>query len=204
MCPSLSLRGVIVSGRAVRSSQPDEVRCVTGESISKLRDHFVPGVPLVKTTLLDDTGQEVAVLCVKGSGWDLGNIEPAGLPAAISHGERPEPLPICEEPHNLVPTWSVEAVRTSSTWGLAEVRTSAILAGNLGSNLPEDAAIKPGLRPSFLLSLSPYFAGAGANGFGISTSSVRGHSRTRSGLCPRGYHFFGSISLASTVSLITS
>jgi len=35
----------------------------------------------VKTTLVDDTGQRVRVLCVKGSGWDLGRIEPAGLPA---------------------------------------------------------------------------------------------------------------------------
>ncbi len=35
----------------------------------------------VKTELLDDTGQQVRVLCVKGSGWDLGAIEPAGLPA---------------------------------------------------------------------------------------------------------------------------
>ncbi|MCA9683614.1 MAG: bifunctional aldolase/short-chain dehydrogenase [Myxococcales bacterium] len=35
----------------------------------------------VKTTMRDDTGQAVAVLCVKGSGWDLAQIEPAGLPA---------------------------------------------------------------------------------------------------------------------------
>lgn len=35
----------------------------------------------VKTQLVDDTGQPVEVLCVKGSGWDLGDIEPAGLPA---------------------------------------------------------------------------------------------------------------------------
>ena len=35
----------------------------------------------VKTTLVDDTGKEVPVLCVKGSGWNLGSIEPAGLPA---------------------------------------------------------------------------------------------------------------------------
>lgn len=35
----------------------------------------------VKTRLVDDTGEEVDVLCVKGSGWDLGDIEPAGLPA---------------------------------------------------------------------------------------------------------------------------
>ncbi|MFO7566382.1 MAG: bifunctional aldolase/short-chain dehydrogenase [Enhygromyxa sp.] len=35
----------------------------------------------VKTRLVDDTGELVEVLCVKGSGWDLGDIEPAGLPA---------------------------------------------------------------------------------------------------------------------------
>ena len=35
----------------------------------------------VKTTLLDDLGEPTSVLCVKGSGWDLGGIEPAGLPA---------------------------------------------------------------------------------------------------------------------------
>lgn len=35
----------------------------------------------VKTTVVDDVGNEVSVLCVKGSGWDLGTIEPAGLPA---------------------------------------------------------------------------------------------------------------------------
>src|ERR1700726_2398519 len=35
----------------------------------------------VKTTMRDLLGDEVEVLCVKGSGWDMGNIEPAGLPA---------------------------------------------------------------------------------------------------------------------------
>jgi rhamnose utilization protein RhaD (predicted bifunctional aldolase and dehydrogenase)/NAD(P)-dependent dehydrogenase (short-subunit alcohol dehydrogenase family) len=35
----------------------------------------------VKTTLTDFLGDEGEVLCVKGSGWDLGDIEPAGLPA---------------------------------------------------------------------------------------------------------------------------
>ena len=35
----------------------------------------------VKTRLVDDTGETVDVLCVKGSGWDLGDIEPPGLPA---------------------------------------------------------------------------------------------------------------------------
>jgi len=35
----------------------------------------------VKTILLDFFGEATEVLCVKGSGWDLGNIEPEGLPA---------------------------------------------------------------------------------------------------------------------------
>ena len=35
----------------------------------------------VKTRARDLLGEEVEVLCVKGSGWDMGNIEPAGLPA---------------------------------------------------------------------------------------------------------------------------
>src|SRR5262249_18447701 len=35
----------------------------------------------VKTTLADLLGEEVAVLCVKGSGSDMAVIEPAGLPA---------------------------------------------------------------------------------------------------------------------------
>ncbi len=35
----------------------------------------------VKTTLTDIMGEPVDVICVKGSGWDLSDIEPAGLPA---------------------------------------------------------------------------------------------------------------------------
>jgi rhamnulose-1-phosphate aldolase/alcohol dehydrogenase len=35
----------------------------------------------VKTRLPDLNGDDVDVLCVKGSGWDMGTIEPAGLPA---------------------------------------------------------------------------------------------------------------------------
>ena len=35
----------------------------------------------VKTRMKDLTGQELDVLCVKGSGWDMGDIEPPGLPA---------------------------------------------------------------------------------------------------------------------------
>jgi rhamnose utilization protein RhaD (predicted bifunctional aldolase and dehydrogenase) len=35
----------------------------------------------VKTVMKDALGDEVEVLCVKGSGWDMGAIEPRGLPA---------------------------------------------------------------------------------------------------------------------------
>ena len=35
----------------------------------------------VKTRMTDSLGSEVDVLCVKGSGWDMGTIEPPGLPA---------------------------------------------------------------------------------------------------------------------------
>jgi rhamnose utilization protein RhaD (predicted bifunctional aldolase and dehydrogenase)/NAD(P)-dependent dehydrogenase (short-subunit alcohol dehydrogenase family) len=35
----------------------------------------------VKTRVADLLGEETEVLCVKGSGWDMGSIEPAGLPA---------------------------------------------------------------------------------------------------------------------------
>lgn len=41
----------------------------------------------VKTVFEDDDGSMVDVLCVKGSGWDMGTIEPQGLPAV-----RLEPL----------------------------------------------------------------------------------------------------------------
>src|SRR5690242_19095558 len=35
----------------------------------------------VKLTMADLAGEKTDVLCVKGSGWDMGGIEPAGLPA---------------------------------------------------------------------------------------------------------------------------
>src|ERR1700757_2622315 len=35
----------------------------------------------VKTRMRDLLKEEAEVLCVKGSGWDMANIEPAGLPA---------------------------------------------------------------------------------------------------------------------------
>jgi rhamnulose-1-phosphate aldolase/alcohol dehydrogenase len=41
----------------------------------------------VKTVIKDQLGEDVDVICIKGSGWDMGVIEPAGLPAV-----RLEPL----------------------------------------------------------------------------------------------------------------
>ena len=41
----------------------------------------------VKTAMADTLGEDIEVLCVKGSGWDMASIEPAGLPAV-----RLEPL----------------------------------------------------------------------------------------------------------------
>src|SRR6201991_1560453 len=35
----------------------------------------------VKTEIIDLNGDTAEVLCVKGSGWDMGSIEPAGMPA---------------------------------------------------------------------------------------------------------------------------
>src|SRR5471032_353395 len=35
----------------------------------------------VKTRVKDQLGEDVEVICIKGSGWDMGSIEPAGLPA---------------------------------------------------------------------------------------------------------------------------
>src|SRR5262247_3481580 len=35
----------------------------------------------VKTRVKDLVGDDADVLCVKGSGWDMANIEPAGMPA---------------------------------------------------------------------------------------------------------------------------
>ena len=35
----------------------------------------------VKTVVKDQLGEDVEVICIKGSGWDMGVIEPAGLPA---------------------------------------------------------------------------------------------------------------------------
>src|SRR5260221_8229410 len=47
----------------------------------------------VKTTMRDLLGDTVEVICVKGSGWDMGNIEPAGPPPAPLAQLRPLPNP---------------------------------------------------------------------------------------------------------------
>src|ERR1700753_1066590 len=39
------------------------------------------GTTSVKTIVKDQLGEDVEVICIKGSGWDMGVIEPAGLPA---------------------------------------------------------------------------------------------------------------------------
>ncbi len=39
----------------------------------------------VKTVMKDTIGDPVDVICVKGSGWDMGDIEPPGLPAMKLH-----------------------------------------------------------------------------------------------------------------------
>ncbi len=38
----------------------------------------------LKTRMADLFGEEAEVLCIKGSGWDMADIEPAGLPAVRS------------------------------------------------------------------------------------------------------------------------
>ncbi len=61
----------------------------------------------VKTTMRDDTGRDVAVLCVKGSGWDLADVEPEGLPAV-----RLESLSALRERDALTDEEMVNAQRT--------------------------------------------------------------------------------------------
>jgi rhamnose utilization protein RhaD (predicted bifunctional aldolase and dehydrogenase)/NAD(P)-dependent dehydrogenase (short-subunit alcohol dehydrogenase family) len=62
----------------------------------------------LKTTVQDSLGRPVKVLCVKGSGWDLGDIEPPGLPAC-----RLEPLLELRRLNSLSDEAMVSAQRTS-------------------------------------------------------------------------------------------
>src|SRR5258708_22657731 len=52
----------------------------------------------VKTRMADITGEPVEVLCVKGSGWDMGTIEAPGLPAVRPPPPR-RPLRLHAPPH---------------------------------------------------------------------------------------------------------
>ncbi len=51
----------------------------------------------VKTHMTNLLGERHEVLCVKGSGWDMGSIEPAGMPAVklapLASCARSRPLP---------------------------------------------------------------------------------------------------------------
>ncbi len=52
----------------------------------------------VKTRAKDLLGEEVDVICVKGSGWDMGNIEPQGLPAVkLAELRRLRALPVLSD-----------------------------------------------------------------------------------------------------------
>ncbi|MBL9104643.1 MAG: bifunctional aldolase/short-chain dehydrogenase [Myxococcales bacterium] len=61
----------------------------------------------VKTDVLDDLGQPTRVACIKGSGWDLGEIEPPGFPAV-----RLAPLQALRALESLGDEAMVNAVRT--------------------------------------------------------------------------------------------
>jgi rhamnose utilization protein RhaD (predicted bifunctional aldolase and dehydrogenase)/NAD(P)-dependent dehydrogenase (short-subunit alcohol dehydrogenase family) len=61
----------------------------------------------VKTTMVDDIGNQIPVLCVKGSGWDLGSMEPAGLPSV-----RLETLGALRDRERLSDEEMVNALRT--------------------------------------------------------------------------------------------
>ena len=65
----------------------------------------------VKTRLRDLLGDEAEVLCVKGSGWDMAAIEPAGLPAV-----RLDPLRKLRALDDICPTrtWCACSAPTSS------------------------------------------------------------------------------------------
>ncbi len=48
----------------------------------------------VKTSAKDQLGEDVDVLHIKGSGWEMGNIEPQGLPAVSLHEPLRRPAPV--------------------------------------------------------------------------------------------------------------
>lgn len=64
----------------------------------------------VKTRMADITGQTIDVLCVKGSGWDMGTIEAPGLPAV-----------------RLAPLRELEGLQTLSDEDMVNVQRSNLL-----------------------------------------------------------------------------
>ena len=59
------------------------LRVYTSRLLGKNRELVLHGGgnTSVKTVIKDIDGKKYSVLCVKGSGWDMADIEPAGLPA---------------------------------------------------------------------------------------------------------------------------
>lgn len=80
---------VLIDRYADRFNEDIALRVYTSRLIGRESDLVLHGGgnTSVKTQMRDDLGQLVDVLCVKGSGWDLAEIEPEGLPAV-----RLEPL----------------------------------------------------------------------------------------------------------------
>src|SRR5262249_33994785 len=66
----------------------------------------------VKTCARDLLGEEVEVICVKGSGWDMGSIEPQGLPAGrrVADGADSSRSVACESSQSSpTRTWSISS-----------------------------------------------------------------------------------------------
>ena len=66
----------------------------------------------VKTVVKDLLDEEVEVLCVKGSGWDMAEIEPAGLPAVrLAPGRLERTTVAVMTPKDLGPSWAARLKR---------------------------------------------------------------------------------------------
>jgi len=74
---------VFVDRYAAEHGEDVALRVYTSRLIGRDEDLVMHGGgnTSVKTTVADIFGEPVSVVCVKGSGWDLVDIEPAGLPA---------------------------------------------------------------------------------------------------------------------------
>ncbi len=95
----------------------------------------------VKSTLREITGEETQVLYVKGSGWDLANIEPSGFPAC-----RMAPLLRCARLERLSDEDMVKALRSqmldpSSPTPSVEALLHALLPGKFVDHTHADAVL---------------------------------------------------------------